>query len=155
MQRTLLTFSKALLCIILPGYLLDQATKWAVLQNITPYDSIPVIPGFFNLVHVYNKGAAFGMGSDYPWIFLTLSIVVFTILLILFFLKKFQDNSAIVGVSCFMSGILGNTTDRFLHRHVIDFLDFYIGTYHWPAFNVADSLICIAAAILIFRPEKK
>lgn len=144
--------------ISLPLYILDQLTKLAVLRSIPPGGEIPVIPGFFNLVHVYNTGAAFGLGQNNNAFFLGLSLVALVVILVLWFLGKFQQKGTCWAVAILLGGVAGNLTDRIWHGHVIDFFDFILPIYgHWPAFNVADSCICLAAFMLIwqsfFEPE--
>lgn len=141
-----------LLGVTLPLFILDQLTKWWALASIAPHQSIPVIPGFFNLVRVYNTGAAFGMGKDNNWFFLLISAVALVVLLALWMRGSFQEGKTRLAVVLLLSGVAGNLTDRIIHGHVVDFLDFILPWFgHWPAFNVADSCICIAAALLIWQ----
>jgi signal peptidase II len=140
-----------LLWLTLPLYALDQLTKFAVLASLPHYASIPVIPGFFNLVHVYNTGAAFGLGKDNNWFFLLLAAGALVFISILWWRGVFLFFSTRLAVSLLLAGVAGNLTDRILHGHVVDFLDFILPWYgHWPAFNVADSCICVAAFILVW-----
>lgn len=142
---------RLLAALSLPLYLLDQATKLAVLRWIAPGAEIPVIPGFFNLVHVYNTGAAFGMGRNNNTFFLVLSGVALCVILVLWWRGTFQQPGTRVAVAILLAGVAGNLTDRIWHGHVIDFLDFILPLYgHWPAFNIADSCICIAAVLLVW-----
>ena len=147
-----------LLMVTLPIFLLDVATKWTVLATIPSHATIPVIPGFFNLVRVYNTGAAFGLGQNNNHIFLAIAAVALTVLLVLWFCGVFQEKVTRLAVSLLLAGIAGNLLDRILFGAVIDFLDFILPWYgHWPSFNVADSAICVAAFLLIwtaFFPEK-
>lgn len=142
--------------------LLDQLTKKIAVENIPAWRSIPVIDGFFNLVHVQNRGAAFGFlnRSDIEWQFWLFS--AFTLLavgLVLYMLRGLKA-PGIWSMSAFgaiLGGALGNFIDRLRFRHVIDFLDFYLGEMHWPAFNVADIAICYGVgmfAILTFFPGR-
>jgi signal peptidase II len=140
-----------LLWLTLPLYALDQLTKVLVLISLPHYASVPVIPGFFNLVHVYNTGAAFGMGRDNNWFFLLLAATALAVIVFLWWRGTFQIFSTRLAVSLLLAGVAGNLTDRLFHGHVVDFLDFILPWYgHWPAFNVADSCICIAAVILVW-----
>ena len=125
----------------------DQATKWAVVHHIGFQEAVPVLPGFFSLTHVYNTGAAFSMMHDSNRFFTVLSLGVLVALL--FLRKHFAGLLMQWGWVLILSGILGNVTDRILRGHVVDFLDFQFGTYHWPAFNVADSCICVAAGLFL------
>jgi len=142
---------KLWLTLSLPLYLLDQFTKWLVLRNISTDDVIPVIPGFFNLVQVHNTGAAFGMLRNNNWFFVALSSVALIVLVVLTWRGVFSDRWSRLAAALLLAGVAGNLTDRLLHGHVIDFLDFILPWYgRWPSFNVADSCICVAAALLIF-----
>lgn len=149
---------RSLYGLTVPLYLLDQLTKWAVLFIVPEGQEIPVIPGFFNIVRVYNTGAAFGMFQRASAFFAILSAVAFFILVWLMRKGAFQDKLSCAGAALLLAGIAGNLTDRLWHGHVVDFLDFILPFYgHWPAFNVADSCICVAAALFFiaaFRSGK-
>lgn len=141
---------KLWLLISLPLYILDQLTKWLVLAHISTDELIPVIPGFFNLVQVHNTGAAFGMLRDNNLFFVILSFSALSILAILAWKGVFQDWTSRWAGALLVAGVAGNLTDRILHGHVVDFLDVILPWYgRWPAFNVADSCICIAAGLFI------
>lgn len=133
--------------LILTIALFDQLTKAMVLRNIPFQGSITVIPGFFAVTHVYNTGAAFGMFHDSNLFFIMVSIVAFIALVVA--RRHFSGTFMETGWILLLAGILGNLTDRILRGHVIDFLDFQFGSYHWPSFNVADSCICIAAGLFL------
>lgn len=135
--------------VILVLYALDQLTKWFILRHLELHDFRPVIPGFFDLVHVHNTGAAFGSFHDSNLFFTVLSFVTLCVLGVCAWRGVFHDFWTRIGVTLLAAGVLGNLTDRLVHKHVIDFLDFYVGDHHWPAFNVADSCICVAAGIFI------
>lgn len=127
--------------------LADQLTKILTLRFIPYQESIPVIPGFFNLTHLHNTGAAFSMLHDNNLFFILLSSAVFIALIVL--RRHFTGLLMQWGWILLLSGIIGNVTDRIRLGHVVDFLDFQFGSYHWPAFNVADSCICIAAGLFL------
>lgn len=127
--------------------MLDQLTKILVLRLIPFQESIPVIPGFFSLTHVYNTGAAFGMLHDSNMFFVLLATVAFVALIVM--KRHFQGGVMQAGWILLLAGIIGNVTDRLRLGHVVDFLDFQFGSYHWPSFNVADSCICIAAGLFL------
>jgi len=136
---------------IIPVILLDQLTKALVANLLSPTGVITVIPGFFDIVNARNPGAAFGIlheGGLARTLFLVavsiLSLVVVAIL-IAQSKKRFTDFS----LSLIAAGAIGNLIDRILGGEVIDFLDFYIGRYHWPAFNVADSAITVGVFLSI------
>lgn len=142
---------KLWLTLALPLYVLDQITKALVLRHISLHEVIPVIPGFFNLTYVQNTGAAFGMMKDNNWFFIGLASTALVVLAVLTWKKVFSDPYSRVASALLVSGVVGNLTDRILHGHVVDFLDFILPWYgHWPSFNVADSCIFIAAGLFIF-----
>jgi signal peptidase II len=143
---------------------LDQWAKQAVQQSLSLYQKVEVIHGFFNLVHVRNTGGAFGIfggekGGIGSLFFLVVSVVA--IGSIIFLLIRLKGNEKIVSLSLsfILSGAIGNLIDRLRHGEVVDFLDFYVSSYHWPAFNIADSAICVGiglmALALFFRDRKK
>lgn len=134
---------------------LDQITKALVLNQMELYQRIPIIPGFFNLTHVHNPGGAFGFLASNssilrPIVFL--GAALFALGLILYFYHKTPGSYRLLLIALAMvfGGAVGNLIDRFRMGAVIDFLDFYVGNYHWPAFNVADSAITIGAGIFVF-----
>jgi signal peptidase II len=138
------------LAITLPLYVLDQITKFLVLANIPTHVTIEVIPGFFNLVQVHNTGAAFGMMKDNNWFFIGLASVALVAVAVMARRGCFLDAPSRIGAALLASGIVGNLTDRLLHGYVVDFLDVILPWYgHWPAFNVADSCICVAAFLFL------
>jgi signal peptidase II len=141
---------KLWLLVSLPLYILDQLTKALVLGNISTDEMIPVIPGFFNLVQVHNTGAAFGMLKDNNLFFVALSFSALILLAILAWKGVFVDWTSRWAGALLVAGVAGNLTDRLLHGHVVDFLDVILPWYgRWPAFNVADSCICVAAGLFI------
>jgi signal peptidase II len=154
------------LLLTIPFYLLDQFTKYLILQRF-PHgpssDHIEVIPGFFNIVRVHNTGMAFGLGNNGQYsnlIFGVIALVAIIGVVVLWRKNAFPTRTAKTAVALLVSGIFGNLTDRLLpgRGYVVDFLDFHIGLRHWPSFNVADSCICVAAALLFisaFQGEKK
>jgi signal peptidase II len=137
------------LLVTLPLYGLDQLTKLLV-ERALPFGSfVPVVPGLFNLVHVGNTGAAFSLGQGNNWFFVALSLAVLVSLVVLAWRGGFHDGWTRMGAALVAAGILGNVTDRIARGHVVDFLDFHWRGHHWPAFNVADSCICVAAALFV------
>ena len=141
---------KLWLLVSLPLYILDQLTKALVLGHISTDEMIPVIPGFFNLVQVHNTGAAFGMMKDNNLFFVALSFSALILLAILAWKGVFVDWTSRWASALLVAGVAGNLTDRLLHGHVVDFLDVILPWYgRWPAFNVADSCICVAAGLFI------
>lgn len=142
--------------------LLDQASKILVSRILALHDSVTLIAGFFNLVHIRNRGMAFGFmnrpGTNLGYYLLLFATLVAVALLIFWFVRLRRHGPGMVlPLSLILGGALGNLIDRVRLREVIDFLDFYVGPYHWPAFNVADSAITLgtlwlAGCILFHRP---
>ena len=149
---------KFILFLSLPLYALDQLTKQWVLRSISPYDARIVVPDFFNLVNVTNTGAAFGTFRGNNTFFIAISIVALAVVTVLLVRRRPTDLWRDVSLALLLAGILGNLTDRFLYRHVIDFLLFNLHIRYadpWPAFNVADSCISIAVVLFIIHSFRK
>ncbi|SDH91182.1 signal peptidase II [Nitrosomonas sp. Nm132] len=131
---------------------LDLATKYWIESNLVYGQQIPVIP-FFNLVLTYNTGAAFSFLNDAAgwqrW-FLSGIALIASIVIIFLLRKHANDKLFCIALSFILGGALGNLWDRITLGHVVDFLDFYLSNYHWPAFNIADSAISIGAGLLIY-----
>src|SRR5213595_2091129 len=163
---------KYIFFISLPLYLLDRVTKYWVLHLIDPDQPVVVVPDFFHLVNITNTGAAFGSFKNNNTFFIAISCVALLFALVLL-LGRHESGAAQprslwltqnflrdLSLALLLAGVLGNLTDRLLYGHVIDFLlfDLHVPFAHpWPAFNVADSSICIAVVFFIvhsFRQEK-
>ncbi|HEU4344154.1 MAG TPA: signal peptidase II [Candidatus Binatia bacterium] len=139
------------------GFILvaDQLTKLIVDQTMPLYHSIPVIDGFFNLTYIRNTGAAFGILSGAAAAFRLPFLLAFSLLAIGFIvvlLRRLPDRETglITALSFILGGAVGNLIDRIVYGEVIDFLDFYWGNFHWPAFNLADSFITVGVVITVF-----
>lgn len=133
---------------------LDQLTKWWIAKTIAVGNTVPVIPGFFRLTHVQNHGAAFGLFDESPTQWKIGALILFSIVALVVVTALLWKNSNAmtvtgVGLSLVLGGAVGNLWDRLFTRHVVDFLDFYVGSYHWPAFNVADAAIVSGAILLV------
>ncbi len=144
--------------------LLDRLTKGLVAQRITLHDSIDVVPGLFRLTHVQNQGAAFGLFSDSPseWkvaMLILFSLAALAVVSALLWKNGNALNATAIALSLVFGGALGNLWDRVANGRVIDFLDFYFGSHHWPAFNIADSAIVVGALLLLseifLAPQEK
>ncbi|MDP2432426.1 MAG: signal peptidase II [Pseudomonadota bacterium] len=138
--------------------ILDQITKLAVIDRLTAYVDVIPLTSFFNLIHVHNSGAAFSLFADQPgwqrWFFLAIASVATVV--IIYLLKKTAGRPLFsAALALILGGAVGNVIDRILYGYVIDFLDFYLGAWHFPAFNVADSAITVGAAILIWDSFRK
>jgi signal peptidase II len=134
--------------------LLDQATKQWIESSFMVFEVERILP-FFNLTLAYNKGAAFSFLSDQSgwqrWFLAAVAAVVTTVLALWMRGLRDQEKLTAISLALIIGGALGNLIDRLLFGHVIDFLDFYIGQYHWPAFNVADSAIFIGVVLMIYE----
>ena len=136
--------------------LLDQVTKALIIDHISFNQTIPVMRGFFNITHIHNPGGAFGLMADLSpalrsIIFLFISSLA--VGLIFYFYKKTPPNypGLAAAFALIFGGAIGNLIDRLRFGFVIDFLDFYFGNLHWPAFNVADSAISVGIGIFVFH----
>jgi signal peptidase II len=132
---------------------LDQVSKWWVVTEVmNPPRFIPVFPSF-NLVMGWNRGVSFGIfDSDSPpnqWLLIALALVVVTVLLV--WLKRDDSRLVSAALGMIVGGALGNVIDRIHYGAVADFLDFYVGDFHWPAFNVADTGITIGVVVLVLE----
>ncbi|MDQ7969695.1 MAG: signal peptidase II, partial [Oxalicibacterium faecigallinarum] len=132
--------------------LLDQITKITAVR-VMAYGESVYVTSFFNFVHVYNKGAAFSFLADHSgwqrYFFTALGLGASAF--IIYLLKRHAGQRLFCwALALILGGAIGNVIDRLLYGHVIDFLDFHVGGWHWPAFNVADSAIFIGAALFIY-----
>lgn len=133
---------------------LDQVSKIAVATSMQLYESIPLMP-YFNLTYVHNQGAAFSFLSEaggwQRWFFAILALVVSIALII--WLSRLQKHETLLAValSLVLGGAVGNLIDRLLYGYVIDFLDVYYQTWHWPAFNIADSAITLGVFLMLLE----
>jgi signal peptidase II len=144
-----------LICVVLI-VALDQYTKYEAQQRIRLYQTIKVIDGFFNLTHLRNTGGAFGIlggqkGGIGSFFFLVLPSAAVGIIFYLIYKLKEHERILSLSLSLILSGAIGNLIDRMRYREVVDFLDFYLFSYHWPAFNIADSAITIGIGLMIFE----
>lgn len=153
---------KTILFLVTTGFIVlaDQLAKAWIMATMQLHDAFPVIDGLFSIVHVRNPGAAFGFLAGMPPLFRSTFFIAVTaaaILLILHYLRQARiDQTAYALALCLiLAGALGNLIDRIRFGEVVDFLDFYIGARHWPAFNVADAAITIGAAVLVILLLRK
>lgn len=140
------------------GLVVDQATKLYVDRVMALHQSVPVIDGLFSFTYLRNRGAAFSFLSDVSWrlpFFIGITLVAAVVIIVA--LSKMRDDQKLAQAALAMifSGAIGNLIDRVRLGEVIDFLDVYWETHHWPAFNVADSLICVGVALVAFDMFKE
>jgi signal peptidase II len=136
---------------------LDQVTKWLMVSWLALYETVAIMP-YFNLTMAHNHGAAFSFlaqaGGWQRWFFTVLALVISTVLVVWLAKLKPEAKLEAISLSLVIGGAIGNVIDRIYYGYVIDFLDIYIGSSHWPAFNVADSAICIGTVLLIIDSIK-
>jgi signal peptidase II len=130
---------------------LDQLSKWLILTQVMSPPRVVEVTGFFNLVLVGNRGVSFGLFSnDLPWAQPVMAALAFGISIVLIiWLWRAETRFLAAAIGLVMGGAVGNAIDRLVHGAVIDFLDFHAMGYHWPAFNVADSAICVGVFLIL------
>lgn len=147
--------------IVLAGLLVDQVTKLYIHGSMSLHQSIPVLDGLFNITYLRNKGAAFSFLSQVSWripFFIAVTLVAAVVILVALRRLREDQRLAQTALAMIFSGALGNLIDRVRLGEVIDFLDVYWRNHHWPAFNVADSLICVGVALValdMLREERQ
>ncbi|MDO5686376.1 MAG: signal peptidase II [Neisseria sp.] len=139
--------------VALTALVLDQLSKWSILRHFDYRERLNIIPNFFDLTLVYNPGAAFsflaGAGGWQKYFFLLLAVVICSYLIYAILTRQFGFIGSL-GAAAVIGGAIGNVIDRLIHGHVVDFLLFYWNEHYYPAFNIADSFICVGAALLIW-----
>ena len=141
----------SLIIIFFSIILFDQLTKIFVIKNFQLYESISIFP-LFNLTFVVNYGFAFGFLNNSSLNQIIVICVIFSIIAyFLYLLFKTQDQFFRFSLILVLSGAVGNFIDRVIHGFVIDFIDIYLGSYHWPAFNIADSSITLGFILIMFN----
>lgn len=148
-----------LLGLALGVFMLDQITKFLIVMTLPtgsyyPPKNIPVIPGFFNLVHVGNTGAAWSLFTGKSTILALLALTTLTAIFLWRHSLGLRVKIVQISFGLLCGGIVGNLLDRLVYKHVIDFLDFHFGSYVYPTFNIADSGICIGVAIYLWHSFK-
>jgi signal peptidase II len=149
-----------LLVISAVSLVIDQMTKVFIDRVMDLHQSIPVVEGLFSITYVRNPGAAFGFLANTSFrlpFFIFISIVAVVVIVIAYYKLRRDQKLAQISLAMILSGAVGNLIDRVRLGEVIDFLDVYWKSYHWPAFNVADSAICVGVFLLaidMFREER-
>ncbi|MCB9253319.1 MAG: signal peptidase II [Bdellovibrionaceae bacterium] len=146
--------------VFLVTVVLDQWTKYLIYSQFRWGESVPVFESFFAITYVRNTGAAFGLLHQAPEairlpFFLVVPVVALLVIGYLFYKLKDSQRWVTVALSLIVSGAVGNLIDRSRFGFVVDFLDFYVGSHHWPAFNVADSAIVVGVAMMFLDSFKK
>jgi signal peptidase II len=131
---------------------LDQVSKLVVVSSMQLYQSISVMP-YFNLTYVHNTGAAFSFLSEaggwQRWFFAGLAVIISAVIAVWLARLKQHETLLAVALSLVLGGAIGNLIDRLAYGYVIDFLDVYYQTWHWPAFNIADSAITLGVILML------
>lgn len=140
---------------ILAVVISDQLSKFIITRKVSLMTIKSVVPGFFNITYIRNRGAIFGFlsgsGSQFIYIVLTLaSLTALSLVVYYFFRTPHSERFMKISLSLILAGALGNLIDRIFRGYVVDFLDFYIKKWHWPSFNIADLCISIGAILLIY-----
>lgn len=134
--------------------LLDQASKLSIDATMQLYESIPLAP-YFNLTYAHNTGAAFSFlahaGGWQRWLFAGLAVIMSGAIGVWLSRLQHQEKLLATALSLILGGAVGNLIDRVAYGYVIDFLDVYYQDWHWPAFNIADSAICIGVALMLLE----
>ena len=148
------------LVISLAVLVLDQWTKWLVETHLAGRDSVEVVPHLLNFIHVRNTGVAFGLFAAHgdavgTWILTGLGMAALVFVGYYFKVVPISDRPLLVALALVLGGAVGNLVDRVTTGGVTDFIDFYVGTYHWHTFNVADSAITIGIALMVLSTFRK
>ena len=148
-QRDIIPIGLAVLVVVV-----DQMTKLWIMNNFALHEQHNIIPGFFNLVYVTNTGAAFGfLAGEKSWLrqvfFIGVAIAALGVIVFAYGHLKKQGRLFVYALGLIAGGAVGNLIDRLRYGSVIDFLDFYLGSYHWPAFNAADSAITVGVGLFM------
>ncbi|EYU16212.1 MULTISPECIES: signal peptidase II [Photorhabdus] len=142
--------------------ILDLGSKQLVLQHFHLYKSVPLIP-YFNLTYAQNFGAAFSFLAEKDgwqrWLFAFIAVAISVVLMVMMYRASAKKKLNNIAYALIIGGALGNLFDRLVHGFVIDFIDFYVGDWHFPTFNIADMAICIGAGLVIIdsflNPDEK
>ena len=134
----------------LGGFFIDQATKWWVMDHVMNPPQVIPVTGFFNLVLGFNTGVSFGLFGQAPaWLLMAFTLAIVAGLLV--WIHRSDSRLTASALGLVVGGALGNLLDRLRQGAVTDFLDFYIGSYHWPAFNLADVAIVCGVGLLLME----
>ncbi|MGP1956609.1 MAG: signal peptidase II [Arsenophonus sp. NC-PE1-MAG3] len=133
--------------------IIDISSKQFILNNFQLYESISLMP-YFNLAYVQNPGSAFSFLADkggwQRWFFAFVAIIICVVLIVIMYSQSVNKKLSNITYALIIGGALGNLYDRLVHGFVVDFIDFYVGNWHWATFNIADMAICVGAILIIF-----
>lgn len=144
-------------------FVLDRLSKWIIETRVSVQDTHTVIPGFFDIIHSTNRGVAFSLFNETnsPWrtaLLIAAALVALAVVGTMIWRSAAGDRLSLYGLALIFGGALGNLFDRAVWGAVTDFLDFYVGSLHWPAFNVADSAVVIGSGLLLLdllKPKRE
>lgn len=144
-------------------FAVDRVTKWLIETRVSALDTYTVIPGFFDIVHSQNRGVAFGLfnNSTSEWrtaLLIAVSAAALALVGAMLWNARRMDRLTAFGLGLILGGAAGNVFDRVASGRVTDFLEFYVGSFHWPTFNVADSAIVVGSALLLLdmlKPKRQ
>ncbi|ETS32448.1 signal peptidase II [Photorhabdus temperata] len=162
MNRPICSTGLRWLWLVVVVLILDLGSKQLVLKHFYLYESVPLIP-YFNLTYAQNLGAAFSFLADKDgwqrWLFALIAVAISVVLMVMMYRSSAKKKLSNIAYALIIGGALGNLFDRLVHGFVIDFIDFYVGDWHFPTFNIADMAICIGAALVIIdsflSPDEK
>ncbi|MEA9392810.1 signal peptidase II [Acerihabitans sp. TG2] len=162
MKRSLSSTGLRWLWLTLVVLIIDLGTKQWVMQNFELHETLPIMP-FINFFYAHNYGAAFSFLADkggwQRWMFAVIALVIAVTLIVMMYRSSYRQRMTNCAYALIIGGALGNLSDRLIHGMVIDFIDFYVGDWHFPTFNMADSAICIGAVLIVLegliRPADK
>lgn len=161
MKKTLCSTGVRWLWLTVVVLIVDFISKKLILNEFRLYEVVPLVP-YFNLTYAQNPGAAFSFLADHDgwqrWFFATIAIVISAVLIFMMYRTSSKNKLSNIAYALIIGGALGNLYDRLAYGFVVDFIDFYVGDWHWPTFNLADTWICIGAALIIiesFFPDDK
>ncbi|OHB92246.1 MAG: signal peptidase II [Planctomycetes bacterium RIFCSPHIGHO2_12_42_15] len=133
------------------GVIIDVISKWAVFSKLSEFGKLVVIPGLLNIVRSKNEGVVFGLFPGKSSVFIVFSAIAIVVILFIYIRSDKTIFISNLALGLVLAGAMGNLWDRIWFRCVRDFIDLHIGDkYHWPTFNIADSLICVGISILVF-----
>ncbi len=162
MKRSLSSTGLRWLWLALVVLVIDLGSKQWVMQHFELHETLPVMP-FINFFYAHNYGAAFSFLADkggwQRWMFAVIALVIAVTLIVMMYRASHRQRITNCAYALIIGGAVGNLSDRLIHGLVIDFIDFYVGDWHFPTFNVADSAICIGAFLIVLegliRPDDK
>lgn len=154
MRKPFLSTGLRWLWLVLVVIVVDFASKQWIMDNLMLHQSVPVMP-YFNLFYAHNYGAAFSFLADkggwQRWFFAGIAIAIVVALLVMMYRTSASQKLNNIAYALIVGGAIGNLFDRSYHGFVVDFIDFYVGDWHFATFNIADCAICIGAALIVLE----